>query len=650
MSVEEIVEDSLGPDFIEKKRVDNTISSLNYPYYMRARPVMYMGDTVNSNHALTETVDNVADLISKSLGVTKAFIKSAKTNKKGSHFLVSNDGESFPINYHPEDKRTSMHLAVDKPHSGSNFKGKANSIGQNGIGLKGVNALSEKFIVATIIRKEAIETSSEFVKKNGVPGNYFVIEYHQGVLAHEYVLTFEELKAKYPDVEFPNDYTTHIVSYPDAEIYDSVTARIDKDRLGVTLKIFDKFYNNRDITYILDGEVINYKSAQMANSILQKFMVTSVNEKGKLDEELPQQEVRFLVSFEFTKNMKDLIGTGNINSREVPKGAHVNDSVKALCNALKEVYNIPHNHLAHGIVIEVLVVAPGANLQLVGQTKDSLTRIRGLKDEELTKLTRSLVKYIRKHKDEFEDHVKRLNEYALSLANLASKDYIETMTTLNSKGTRIEIPKLKSAAYSKDREKCTLYITEGDSAATLIIKAMDKEFEGAFIARGYFMNTIGQSLASIFANEEALQLTHTLSCGFGPHFTYDTLMYHNIVLCMDADADGGAIQNLFIGFFCEHLPELVKNGHLFINDSPLYKQGGKYYRASEAHLVDLGKTFKRYKGLGSFTLPEVKSEIVGPNRRLIQVDYDTWEEARALVGSFDGARRQLLVKNDLIIE
>lgn len=507
--------------------VNNDIRTLEFPENIRTRPVMYMNDILHSDHALTETVDNAADHVFRDKSVTKIEIKMAP--KKGDYFFVANDGSSFPIGWDEDYGRTKMHLAVDQMHSGSNFEGGDTSVGQNGVGLKGCNALSSKFMVLTKLTDSNYSNSSEVVKSNyklGSKDSYYVLYYEEGILKEEFVAPLDSINTRL-FIKLPKGYTTYVVSFPDPKIYENPVANLDPKRLSTSILIFEKFYK-RKIQYILDGKALKSSDSGFKYNSLLEIKIPGLTADG-LRDDVNFIDVKLLLNFEFDKDLEVMTSGGNVNTRNVPRGHHINIGRERLASALKKVYDIPHNHLQKGMKLEALLLAPGAHLQLAGQTKDSLIRIKCFTDKHWDAMEKQLIKDITKEKLEISVHVQRLNDYALTLDKLAAKDYVKMMVNVSKNAGPLVSRKVRDAA-SLDRKNCNLYIVEGKSAASSLLEARDVNYDAVFAMRGFCLNAVGLSLEEVFKNEEFKDLVSAI----GSSEPLDKVIYHdNFFNCWD---------------------------------------------------------------------------------------------------------------------
>lgn len=539
-------------------KVKNNIKSLDFPESVRTRSVMYMGDSNNSNHALTEVVDNAADHVFRDESVTKIYIKTCTSDKKD-YFLVANDGSPFPIKMDKERGKTKSDLAATHMHTGSNFEGDSHSIGQNGVGLKGANALSEYFYIITKIENDSHLESCPEVKSKGKNGLYYYIRYEKGIKIKESVGSLTTI-SKIDNIKLPKGYSTYIVALPDPIIYtEDTSAKVELSRISDSILTFKNFYK-RKIEYTVDEEVIDasdigykYKALQSYDIPGLKYKKTKIENGIKvpdkssariLDEE-NTVNLKILLDFEFSKDLEENEHTSNINTRKVKRGMHITSGKDVIGQALKEVFDIPHNYVTKGIKLNVLILAPGSHLQLSGQTKDSLIRIKGFNGKltdksgkpianDWNKLKTRLKKVIQANKEAIEPHVARLNDYAISLNKLAAKDYVKSIVNI-SKNSGVLISKKVRDASCQDRSKCDLYIVEGKSAASSLLDARDPQYHAIFAMRGYSLNTVGKSLKQVFKNEEFKDLISAIGAGVDAYNDISCARYNKIIICADAD-------------------------------------------------------------------------------------------------------------------
>jgi DNA gyrase subunit B len=653
-------------------QVKNNIKSLDFPESVRTRSVMYMGDSNNANHALTEVVDNAADHIFRDKTVSKIWIKTCSKKKKGDYFVVANDGSPFPILLDKERNKTKSDLSATHMHTGANFEGDSHSIGQNGVGLKGANALSTFFYIITKLSNDSHLDSCPEVKAKGENGSYYYIRYEKGIKTHE---SADKLSAitKIDGIKLPKGYTTYLVAAPDPIIYTTDTsATVDVSRISDSIITFKNFYK-RNIKYILDDTEIDGKEAGYQFKALASMDIPGLKYKStKLEngKKVPDKtsaivadtnnlvNLKILLDFEFSTDIEAADTLGNINTRKVSRGIHINQGKELIGLCLKDIFNIPHSYLTKGISINALVLAPGSHLQLAGQTKDSLIRIKNFKgkiydksgniiDNDWTKLKYQISKVIKANYDKIAPHVARLNDYAISLNKLASKDYVKSILQISKNSTRPLISKHVRDASHSDRSQCDLFIVEGKSAASSLLEARNPAYHAIFAMRGYSLNSVGIPLKRVFQNVEYRELISAIGAGVDVHNDLSCARYRRIIIAADADPDGLAITALILSMFGEHLRFLIEDGRVFVNESPLYYQSGTYYRSYEKQKLNLKKDYVRFKGLGELNSDQAEDVFFGAHQNLIRITTEGIDRALEMMVNPD-LKKVLMSKHNII--
>ncbi|HCF64353.1 MAG TPA: DNA topoisomerase IV, partial [Chitinophagaceae bacterium] len=283
-------------------------------------------------------------------------------------------------------------------------------------------------------------------------------------------------------------------------------------------------------------------------------------------------------------------------------------------------------------------------------------------------LGRELNNYLHKNPSTAEALKKRIEQSERERKELAG---IKKLANERAKKANLHNKKLRDCKYhyneevtGKDKEhilslqnETTLFITEGDSASGSITKARNVNTQAVFSLRGKPLNSYGLSKKIVYENEEFNLLQHALNIEEG----YEGLRYHNIVIATDADVDGLHIRLLLMTFFLQFFPDLVKNGHVYILETPLFRVRNKQetiycYDESEKQVAvkKLGNKpeITRFKGLGEIS-PEEFARFIGADMRLQPVIMEQGEHIQQLLEYYMGKntpQRQEFIIDNLKVE
>ncbi|MFL0670736.1 MAG: DNA topoisomerase IV subunit B [Erythrobacter sp.] len=599
---------------------------------VRRRPGMYIGGTDDRalHHLAAEVLDNAMDE-----AVAGHATRIEMRLEEGNRLIIADNGRGIPVDEHPKfPGKSTLEVILSTLHSGGKFSGKAyaTSGGLHGVGVSVVNALS-------------IATRVEVAREKQLYAQEFSAGITQGPL--------QQLGAA------PNRRGTTVSFVPDPEIFGD--KRFSPKRL---------FKLARSKAYLFAGVEIRWKcAASLASDDVPAEAVFKF--PGGLADHLAEQiGTRECVTAQPFTGRQDfpLDDEGNLRGRAewaiawplysdgstswycntVPTpdgGTHEQGLRTALTRSLrafgelvgaKKAKDITADDVMTGaeVMLSVFIRDP----QFQSQTKDRLT------SPEAARLVEAAM---RDHFDHFlTDNMERgrallgevMERMDERLKRKAERE-IKRKTATNAKKLRLP-GKLTDCSGEGGRET-ELFIVEGDSAGGSAKQARDRKSQAILPIRGKILNVASATADKIRANSEIADLALALGCGTRKDCDADQLRYDRIIIMTDADVDGAHIATLLMTFFFQEMPDIVKRGHLFLAQPPLYRlTAGKEsrYARDDAHRAELEATvFKgkkvevsRFKGLGEMNPQQLRETTMAPeSRSLIRITLPQEFEQRA---------------------
>jgi DNA gyrase subunit B len=588
---------------------------------VRKRPAMYIGDTDKKglHHLVWEIVDNSVDEYLNG----HADQITVTLHKGGDSVTIVDNGRGIPVAMHPKHKKPGLELILTTLHSGGKFGGEGSgyihSGGLHGVGSSVVNALSKKLIAT--------------VKRDGF----------------EWTQTFKRgLKASDLTKVGPSRmHGTSIYFEPDGDIF-RVT-HFDAEWIKSHLE--DMSYIHRGLAIKFTNEVTKETFDLSHPGGIPEFLTRLVTEGQKPTvHEAPFHLVRdngekMECALQWTESTEESFRSYVNGIRTSAGGTHENGMKAGIVKAIKnfiETHNIPMkgitvtaDDIREGIVgiLSVFVREP----MFQGQTKEKLN------NPEMSQIVDNFVRpalegWLNSNMTSAADKIVSRIVMA-ARAREASREAAQEIKRKSVTQRRLNLPGKLTDCKATDVGRTELFIVEGRSAAGPAKGARNNVTQAVLPVRGKILNAEGIGLSRVLANEELNDIVTAIGTGAGVNFNIAGLRYGKIILLMDADVDGHHITTLMLTFFFRHMTELIRKGHLFIAQPPLYKINvGKerFWARDDQHkeeiLAGLKQNAKyeisRFKGLGEMPASELGETTLDIKKRtLLQVTIDSALEA-----------------------
>lgn len=601
---------------------DDDIKTLDWMEHIRRRPGMYIGKLGDGSYAddgiyvlLKEVLDNSIDEYMMGFGRTIEVTISDGT------VTVRDYGRGVPLG-----------KVVDvssKMNTGAKYDSKAfkKSVGLNGVGIKAVNALSSYFLITSCRDGECKR-----------------VEYNKAVIIDE------------SDIQPTQEANgTKVVFVPDNTIFKDYQY---KDEFVETL-LKNYVFLNSGLTILYNGK--RYHSRNGLVDLLNENMTTEplypiIHLKGE------DIEVVITHSNQYGEEYYSFVN----GQHTTQGGTHLSAFKEAVGRVIKEYYNknFDYTDIRAGIVAAISVKVEEPVFE--SQTKTKLgSKDMGPEGPTVSKFINDFIKkeldnYLHKDPETSDILFRKIQESEKERKAIAG---VTKLARERAKKANLHNKKLRDCrihlndAKGDQKEDTCIFITEGDSASGSITKSRDPNFQAVFSLRGKPLNSYGLTKKIVYENEEFNLLQAALNIEDG----LDGLRYNKVIIATDADVDGMHIRLLLITFFLQFFPDLIKQKHVYILQTPLFRVRNKQktiYCYSEEEkqqaILALGKNpeITRFKGLGEIS-PDEFRHFIGKDIRLDQVSMKKEDLVKEMLEFYMGKNtmeRQNFIIDNLVIE
>ena len=592
----------------KKLYTEDSIESLSPLEFTRLRPQVYAGDCTYATQLLVEIVSNAIDEFRLGHG------NLIEVNIDKDIVSVRDYGQGFIPNSKREDGKTILEAAFSVLNTSGKYREdgtyEGTSLGSFGIGSKITTFLSHWLEVSTW--RDGKNENIRFVE--GV----FDTRNHQPLIRG--VQVNGTLVSWQPSEEFFTNTT--------------VEEKVIKDLFKTTVCLCPGL----TIKLTLNGELFEYNSTKGLNDLVDAFVKDNEIINRRFNFQMEDGKSKLDMVMTYTSNYSSII-VPYVNTGLTETGAHITQFKTYITKVFNKFLrdkkwlkdkeeNLTGDDIQEGMYLVFNITTPGVGYD--AQVKSRITKI------DMKPFIGPFVTAFGEWLEANEKEVKTIADKAINArkAREAAKKARDTVRNKETKKQKaLKFDSKLADCYSKDRSKCEIYITEGDSASGNLKTARNNEFQAVMPVRGKILNTQKATLDKIQKNAEIMTMIEAFGLTIDPKtmkVTYkpEDLRYDKIIIMSDADVDGAHIKNLFYTFIWNFCPELIYDGHIYAGVPPLYKvtigKKYKYIKNDEAleqfREENKGKKYivNRMKGLGEMDVDETEETLTDPNNRIIK--------------------------------
>lgn len=530
---------------------ENSIQSLSPLEFTRLRPGVYCGSTEYSTQLVIEVVSNAIDEFKAGHGN----LIEVKIDTIGDiSYMVRDYGQGFLVNSLREDGKTVLQAAFDTLNTSGKFSDdgvyEGTALGLNGIGCKLVNFLSHKMEVETF--------------RGGMTESIF---FEEGVFVNRKIDKSKEPSGTYVRWQPSEEFFTH--------------QNADFNKLKELFHILVCLCPGLTIELTIDNKKETFSSKNGLNDLVDDAVSDTeiINSRMNMNFDAGKNKLDMVLTYtsKYSLNMISYVNTGETDS-----GPHITQIKTIITREFNKFFkekkwlkekdeNLGGDDIQEGMFIAFNLTAPGISYD--AQTKSRIVKI------DMSPFTSAIATALREWFESNEKDIKLIFEKASAArkARDAAKKARDKAREQNKKKQKaLKFDSKLADCWSKDRMKCEIYVTEGDSASGNLKLARNNEFVAVMPVRGKILNVRKATLDKIQKNAEIM----TMIDAFGliidsktMKLTYnkEDLRYGKIIIESDADSDGSHIKNLFYTFIWTFCPQLILDGYIYAGVPPLYK-------------------------------------------------------------------------------
>ena len=583
----------------------DSIESLSPLEFTRLRPQVYAGDCTYSTQLLVEIVSNAVDEFRLGHG------NKIEVVIENDEVIVRDYGQGFLVNEKREDGTTILEAAFSVLNTSGKYREdgtyEGTSLGSFGIGSKITTFLSHWLVVETHRDKK-----------------YEKIVFEEGVFADRFTGPWTK------------ENGTVVAWKPSEEFFTHTEVEISK--IKTLFKTISCLCPGLTIELNDNGTITNFYSEHGLNDLVDMAVKDNEIINNRFNMQFTEGKYKMDMVLTYTSNYSSTI-VPYVNTGLTESGPHITQIKTLLTREFNKFFrdkkwlkekddNLTGDDIQEGMYIVFNMTAP--NVGYDAQVKSRVTKI------ETATFTQAIAENLRVWLETNEKEIKTIADKAINAkkAREAAKKARETARGMNKKKEKaLKFDSKLADCYSKDRSKCEIYITEGDSASGNLKMARNNEFQAVMPVRGKILNTQKATLDKIRKNAEIMTMIDAFGLKVDPKtmkLTYDVddLRYGKIIIMSDADVDGAHIKNLFYTFIWNFCPQLIEEGYVYAGVPPLYRitegKDNYIYLKNDQALEEYRKTHagKKYvvgrmKGLGE--LDEDETDILtNPDVRIIK--------------------------------